>query len=127
MAKLPSIVTGISVTAEWFKKVANDNICEKCVTSKQSRLPFASLQSKTSRPLELVHMDVCGPMQEASLGGNKYVATFLDDYTELSIVVPVPSKVDVIPAVKSIRPSSCWGTRAGNSYKWCVPIVADNI
>jgi len=101
MAKLPSIVSGISVTAEQFKKAAaSDNICETCVTSKQNRLPFPSLQSKTTRPLELVHMDVCGPMQEASLGGNKYVATFLDDYTKLSTVVPVPSKAEVIPAVK---------------------------
>jgi len=57
MAKLPSIVTRISVTAEQFKKVANDNICETCVTSKQSRLPFACSQSKTSQPLELVHID----------------------------------------------------------------------
>lgn len=101
MAKLPSIVSGISVTAEQFKKAAaSDNICETCVTSKQNRLPFPSSQSKTTRPLELVHMDVCGPMQEASLGGNKYVATFLDDYTKLSTVVPVPSKAEVIPAVK---------------------------
>ncbi len=32
VAKLPSSVTGISVTAEQFKKVANDNTCEACVT-----------------------------------------------------------------------------------------------
>jgi len=35
-------------------------------------------------------------MQEMSHGGNKYVATFLDDYTKLSTVVPVPSKAEVI-------------------------------
>ncbi len=39
-------------------------------------------------------------MQEASLGGNKYLATFLDDFTKLFTVIPVPSKAEVIPAVK---------------------------
>jgi len=47
-------------------------------------------------------MDVCGHMQEPSLGGSKYVATFLDDFSRLSVVVPVPSKAEVIPTVKKI-------------------------
>ena len=31
--------------------------------------------------LELVHFDVCGPIEVESLGGNKYVFTFIDDAT----------------------------------------------
>ena len=41
-------------------------------------------------------------MQEPSLGGSKYVATFLDDFSRLSVVVPLPSKAEVIPTVKRI-------------------------
>ncbi len=77
-------VTGISVTAEWLEEAAaTRSVCENRVTSKQSRQPFPSSQSKAARPLELVHINVCEPMQEASFGGNKYVATFLDDYYKL--------------------------------------------
>ena len=36
--------------------------------------------------LDLVHMDVCGPLPESSLGGIRYVATFLDEYSQLSVV-----------------------------------------
>ena len=31
--------------------------------------------------LQLVHSDVRGPMQTESLGGRKYFATFIDDYS----------------------------------------------
>jgi len=30
--------------------------------------------------LELVHTNVCGPMNLSSIGGNKYFLTFIDDF-----------------------------------------------
>jgi len=101
LSKLPKIVSGIKVTEEEFKTAADGGLCEPCILSKQHREPFPlTSRERTSRPLELVHMDVCGPMHLASRGGNRYVATFLDDYSRLSIVVPVPTKAAVIPVVK---------------------------
>jgi hypothetical protein len=49
----------------------------------------------TDNPMELVHMDVCGPFQEASMGGSVYLATFLDDFSGLSVVCPIKAKSDV--------------------------------
>ena len=46
-------------------------------------------------------MDVCGPMPTPSLGGNLYVATFLDDFTGYSEVAILASKADVGYAVKA--------------------------
>ena len=40
-------------------------------------------------------MDVCGPFPEPSLGGSMYVATYLDDYSKLSMVRPLASKSQV--------------------------------
>ena len=40
-------------------------------------------------------MDVCGPFQEASMGGSMYLATFVDDYSSLSVVCPIKAKSDV--------------------------------
>jgi len=37
-----------------------------------------------------------------SLGGSKYVAAFLVDFSRLPVVVPVPSEAEVIPTVKKI-------------------------
>ena len=47
-------------------------------------------------------MDVCGPVSEVSFGGSRYVATFLDYYTQLSLAVPVASKVVVPGVVKDV-------------------------
>ena len=33
------------------------------------------------RPLELVHMDPCGPMHVSSIGGVRYLYVIIDDYT----------------------------------------------
>jgi transposase InsO family protein len=101
MSKLPSIVNGLKITAEEFKK-AGESSCEPCIMSKQHRIPFKSSNTKSTRVLDLLHMDVCGHMQEPLLGGSKYVATFLDDFSRLSVVVPLSSKAEVIPTVKRI-------------------------
>ncbi|KRZ69015.1 Retrovirus-related Pol polyprotein from transposon TNT 1-94 [Trichinella papuae] len=44
--------------------------CVTCLKDKQCRLPFSKLATKRSEEvLELVHSDICGPMQVASVGG----------------------------------------------------------
>ena len=102
LARLPSMVMGMNLNESDIKKAAHPKVCEPCIMSKQHRLSFPSSSTKPTKPLELVHMDVCGPMQETSIGGSKYVATFLDDYSRLSIVVPVSTKAAVIPTVKNV-------------------------
>jgi transposase InsO family protein len=95
------LVDGISTPLHAFK-TAGAELCEPCVMSKQHRRPFPSSDTKTTRPVELVHMDVCGAMAVTSLGGSKYLATFLDDYTGLCVVKPVPLKSDVPGAVQDV-------------------------
>ena len=46
-------------------------------------------------------MDVCGPMQVPSHGAARYLATFIDDYSRLSHVVPLKAKSDVAFAVRA--------------------------
>ena len=47
--------------------------CEACILGKTHRLPFNSRNSKRARyPLELVHIDLVGPMQVTSIGGYLY-------------------------------------------------------
>ena len=103
LAKLQqrSMVSGIAATAEQFK-AAGEAICEPCVKAKQHKRSRASSTSDTSQPLQLLHMDVCGPLQEPSLGGNVYIATFLDDFTKLSIVRLLANKHAVADAVKEV-------------------------
>ena len=102
LAKLPSMVTGIHTTADEFKKAASedDGFCEQCVLGKQHRSPFQPSESATTRPLALVHTDLCGPLPVTSMGGSNYFVTLLDDYSKLSIVRPLGHKSDTAAVVK---------------------------
>ncbi|KAM2439776.1 hypothetical protein PS1_021203 [Malus domestica] len=47
-------------------------VCEGCMIGKQHRESFPSKSAwRAKLPLELVHTDICGPMQTESISGNK--------------------------------------------------------
>jgi hypothetical protein len=72
-----------------FSKVSLDRVCELCVKGKMARQPFSTeskSHSQATRPLELNHSDVCGPMQNKSVGGSFYFVTFIDDYSRFAHV-----------------------------------------
>ncbi|KAG5876568.1 hypothetical protein JTB14_037251 [Gonioctena quinquepunctata] len=45
-----------------------DFVCEKCLSGKQHQMPHPVSDSRASKTLELVHADVCGPMETLSIG-----------------------------------------------------------
>ncbi|CAL9022194.1 unnamed protein product [Prunus brigantina] len=68
-------------------------VCDGCMQGKQHRDSFP-LEStwRASNPLELVHIDICGPMKTESLSGNRYFLLFTDDYTRMSWVYFIRNK-----------------------------------
>lgn len=56
---------------------------EQCVVAKQTKSSFPSgTARRASSCLQLIHMDLCGPMSEESLGDNKYFFLLVDDYSK---------------------------------------------
>ena len=45
--------------------------------------PNKESQTNTKEKLEIVHTDVCGPMQHQSVDGSRYFLLFLDDHTHM--------------------------------------------
>ncbi|CAI7876511.1 unnamed protein product [Closterium sp. NIES-53] len=75
--------------------------CPDCMTGKLPRTSFPTSTSRASAPLELVHTDVCGPMQTPDREkGRKYFITFLDDFSRLSWVTLVKTKDEVAKVFK---------------------------
>ena len=61
----------------------NDHLCDACVKGKQlrsSRKPKNSIS--TSRPRELLHMDLCRPIPVRSFGRNKYILVIADNFPD---------------------------------------------
>lgn len=69
--------------------------CEVCAEGKQHRLPFEESHSTTEDVLELVHSDVAGPMETVSIGGARYMLTFIDDYSRKNFLYFLKRKSDV--------------------------------
>ena len=82
----------------------NAEMCITCVKSKITKLPFAKhSKRKTSRPLELVHSDICGPITPSTYDGKRYFLTFLDDYTHFTIVYLLSSKAEMFDCFKEFE------------------------
>ncbi|GFS99904.1 retrovirus-related Pol polyprotein from transposon TNT 1-94 [Trichonephila clavipes] len=67
-----------------------------CKLAKSKRVSFKKMGAvRSKRPLELLHMDLCGPMPTESQGGNKYFLSIIDDYSRKVTVFPIRNKSDV--------------------------------
>lgn len=65
-------------------KIAEHESCEACVMGKQARQSFPAGRAwRASRKLQLIHADLCGPIQTKYLGGSRYFLLFVDDYSRL--------------------------------------------
>ena len=81
-----------------------NTVCEGCVFGKHKRKPFDKEGSwRASQPLELVHTDLCGPMQSESNGGNRYFITFIDDFSRMSWVYFLRNKSNALNVFKKFK------------------------
>jgi transposase InsO family protein len=74
----------LSLTNVHFEK---DRICSACQAGKQVGVhhPHKNIMT-TDRPLELLHMDLFGPIAYISIGGSKYCLVIVDDYSRFTWV-----------------------------------------
>lgn len=78
--------------------------CVSCAEGKQPRAVFhkRDVEIKTKGILELIHMDVCGPM-DSSLGGARYFLVFIDDYSRKVFVSFLREKSFVAESFRSFK------------------------
>lgn len=91
VSKIPQCTSGVKLSP------LKENVtCISCIEAKQTRQSFPSEGSRATELLEVIHSDVCGPMQTASLGGARYFVTFIDDFSRKVFVYPIKSKAEVL-------------------------------
>ncbi|KAH9671607.1 hypothetical protein KPL70_017434 [Citrus sinensis] len=76
--------------------------CEHCVTSKQHRLKFSRSIARSKCFLDLIHSDVW-ESPDISMGGAKYMVTFIDDYFRRCWVYPIKKKSDIFLVFKEYK------------------------
>jgi hypothetical protein len=77
--------------------------CEACQVDKQVRAPHHVKNIMTiMRPLEMLHMDLFGPITYISIGGNKYGFIIVDDYSCFTWVFFLQDKSETQEVLKKI-------------------------
>ena len=71
----------IPTTSFELNETELSSVCEVCVKSKHTRKFERKPAPRTSRPFELLHSDLCGPITPASHSSSRYFILYIDDYT----------------------------------------------
>ena len=78
-------------------------ICESCLEGKMTKRPFKAKGYRATKPLELVHTDVCGPMRVQARGGYEYFVTFTDDYSRYGFVYLMRQKSETFDKFREYK------------------------
>jgi hypothetical protein len=82
MRNLNKLLKGRHILGLTNVSFEKDYICSACQAGKQVGVPHPSKSIGTTiKPLELLHMDLFGPVTYMSIGGNKYDLVIVDDYS----------------------------------------------
>ncbi|GJX78292.1 retrovirus-related pol polyprotein from transposon TNT 1-94 [Tanacetum coccineum] len=80
-------------------KYVKDQLCSSCEVSKEKQSSFKTKTVTSSKgQLNLLYMDLCGPMRVATINGNKYILVIVDDYSRYTLTLFLCSK-DETPEV----------------------------
>ena len=78
-----------------------DNImCKQCQLGKMTKSSFKSKSFTSKEILELVHTDLCGPMEVQSYKGDRYIMLLVDDYSRMMTVMFLRQKSDALQMFK---------------------------
>ena len=86
--------------------------CESCiiVTSHRANMPRKSTAQRTTRCLQLVHSDVCGPVRVPSLHDEfRYLLTFIDDFSRYVVIYLMRTRDEVLRHFKTYK---AWAEKA---------------
>ncbi|MBW0484253.1 hypothetical protein O181_023968 [Austropuccinia psidii MF-1] len=66
--------------------------CDSCLASKLHHLPFKGTFPAATKPLQTIHMDLCGPIKPISRGKSSYVFQLIDGYSQYRFVYMLSDK-----------------------------------
>ncbi|GJU89021.1 retrovirus-related pol polyprotein from transposon TNT 1-94, partial [Tanacetum coccineum] len=94
-------------------KYVKDQLCSSCEVSKAKRSSFKTKAVLSSKGrLNLLHMDLCGPMRVASINGKKYILVIIDDYSRYTWTLFLRSKDETLEVLKEFLTMIQWNLQA---------------
>jgi hypothetical protein len=81
----------------------SNTMCRHYQLGKQTGIRFKEKEYSTSKPLELVHTDLCGPKRTKSLQGESYFMLFIDEFTRMGWVCFLKEKSEALNKFKAFK------------------------
>ena len=69
--------------------------CESCLAGKATRKSFGKAH-RASAPLDLIHSDICGPLNVRNRTNKPYFITFIDDYSRYGHIYLISHKSEAL-------------------------------
>ena len=84
-------------------KYKKDKLCDACQKGKQTKVSFKPKNVvTTTKPLQLLHMDLFGPSRTMSFGGNYYALVIIDDFSRFTWTLFLSHKSNAFKAFKKL-------------------------
>ena len=77
--------------------------CEPCFMGKMTKTPFSGTMEKATELLEIIHTDVCGPMNIEARGGYRYFHTFIDHLRKYGYIYLMKHKSETFEKFKEFQ------------------------
>ena len=98
---LPYVTKAVTGLLEF--KVDNEGVWNGCAQWNNINNFFSKRDSKAEGFLEIIHSNMCGPMQSTSISGYIYYVSFIDDYSHKTWVYFLKSKYEVFGKLKEFK------------------------
>ena len=95
------MVDGLPLTGKQVRS-ARGQRCDACQRANQPRCPHPPTYSLSPAPLDMLFMDICGPMPVQSIGGARYLLAVIDDHSKYAFVMPLRSKADAAAMLRTL-------------------------
>lgn len=79
-------------------------VCESCLKAKLARRVFPqATQYRASKKLQLIHGDLCGPINPSTQAGKSYIFVLIDDYSRYMWTILLKDKSEAITKFKKLK------------------------
>ena len=100
-----SLSTLIPQEAYQRDEKGDDSLCQVCIKAKHTRKFERKPQPRATKPLELLHSDLCGPINPPSKSGFRYFILYIDDFTHVTWVyfLRTKSSTEVVSVFQDLQ------------------------
>ena len=84
-------------------QIEHEGVCKGCAQGKNTKNLYPKSDNKAKGILDIIHSDICRPMQTTSLSGYVYYASFIDDYYRKTWIYFLKKKDELFERFKEFK------------------------